>query len=119
MSKSDLNQNDHSFVVDATTASPACDASDLKGLLNTIVSQIQEADRRQADTLNQLQDRLANLGQDARTLRNKVPDKFQSAFERIEAGMAELAARISEAGIPATSSAAATVTPTTRAPRRS
>lgn len=74
-----------------------CQANDLKGLLNAIVSQISEADRRQSDTLHQLQDRLANLGSDARSLRARVPDHFQAAFERIEAGMTELAARIAEA----------------------
>lgn len=74
-----------------------CQANDLKGLLNAIVSQISEADRRQSDTLHQMQDRLAHLGHDARSLRARVPDNFQAAFERIEAGMSELAARIAEA----------------------
>ena len=71
-----------------------CQANDLKGLLNAIVSQISDADRRQSDTLLQMQDRLAHLGNDARSLRARVPDQFQTAFERIEVGMAELAARI-------------------------
>lgn len=75
-----------------------CQAGDLKGLLNTIVTQIAEADRRQSDALGQMQDRLAALGQDAKSLRSRVPGQFQLAFERIEAGMAELAERIAEAG---------------------
>lgn len=74
-----------------------CQANDLKGLLNAIVNQISDADRRHSDTLHQLQDRLSSLGRDARSLRSRVPDQFQTAFERIEAGMAELAARIAEA----------------------
>jgi localization factor PodJL len=85
------------------SADLGCQANDLKGLLNAIVSQISEADRRQSDTLLQMQDRLAHLGNDARSLRARVPDQFQTAFERIEVGMAELAARIAEAqGQPAT-----------------
>ncbi len=74
-----------------------CQANDLKGLLNAIVNQISEAERRQSDTLHQMQDRLAHLGNDAKSLRARVPDHFQAAFERIEAGMSELAARIAEA----------------------
>ncbi|MGE0055622.1 MAG: hypothetical protein AB7S74_15570 [Hyphomicrobium sp.] len=100
MSNTDWNESDLSS--NAANFDPAegqgCHAADLKELLNTIVSQITEADRRQADTLNQLQERLSTMGRDARSLRDKVPDKYQLAFERIEAGMAELAARISESG---------------------
>ncbi len=100
MSKTDWNESNLSNA-DArleAAASPSCQADNLKGLLNAIVSQISEADRRQSDTLNQLQDRLTTMGRDARSLRDKVPDRFQVAFERIEAGMAELATRISETG---------------------
>lgn len=78
-------------------ADGACPSNDLKGLLNAIVSQISEADRRQTTTLSQMQERLSHLGKDAKSLRERVPDQFQAAFERIEYGMADLAARISEA----------------------
>ncbi|MGL4398176.1 MAG: tetratricopeptide repeat protein [Hyphomicrobium sp.] len=74
----------------------ACRAGELAGLLNTIVAQISDADRRHSDTLQQMQERLSGMGRDARTLRNRVPDQFQSVFERIEAGMSELASRIAE-----------------------
>lgn len=77
-------------------AEAGCQANDLKGLLNAIVAQISEADRRHSDSLQQMQERLANLGRDARSMRSRVPDQFQSAFDRIEAGMGELAARIAE-----------------------
>lgn len=95
MSKTDWN----------TLTSPAaeamepagCQAADLRGLLNAIVTQISEADRRQSDSLHQLQDRLSVLGRDANSLRPRVPEQFQHAFERIEAGMAELASRIAQA----------------------
>jgi len=103
MSNTDWNESNPSDTVAGyeSAAAPGCQAAGLKGLLTAIVSQISEADRRQADTLNQLQDRLASMGRDAKSLRDKVPDKFQFAFERIEAGMAELAARIAETGVTA------------------
>lgn len=94
---SNVPSHAQSHLEGVTPSDLGCQANDLKGLLNAIVSQISEADRRQSDTLHQLQDRLANLGQDTRTLRARVPDHFQAAFERIEAGMNELAARIAEA----------------------
>jgi localization factor PodJL len=73
-----------------------CRAGDLKGLLNAIVDQISEADRRHSDTLAQLQDRLAGIGREAKAIKPRVPENFAAAFERIEAGMAELASRITE-----------------------
>lgn len=73
-----------------------CDTGDLKGLLNSIVDQLSDADRRHSDTLRQMQDRLAAMGRDANAIRNRVPDRFLPAFERIETGMAELAHRIAD-----------------------
>jgi localization factor PodJL len=73
-----------------------CHAGDLKGLLNSIVDQISEADRRHSDTLQQLQDRLTGIGREAKAIKPRVPDSFAAAFERIEAGLAELASRITE-----------------------
>ncbi len=103
MSNTDWNQQIRRGV-DAIKAgetpgvAPGCQASDLKGLLHTIVDQISEADRRHSETLLQMQDRISGIGRDARSLRTRVPDQFASAFERIEAGMAELASRIADAG---------------------
>lgn len=79
------------------TSAAGCRAGDLKGLLNAIVDQISEADRRHSDTLQQLQDRLSTLGRDAKAIKPRVPDSYAAAFERIEAGMSELATRIAEA----------------------
>lgn len=75
---------------------PGCRAGDLKGLLNAIVDQISEADRRHSDTLAQLQDRLSGIGREAKSIKPRVPENFAAAFERIEDGMSELAARIAE-----------------------
>lgn len=79
-------------------AAAGCQAGDLKGLLNAIVDQISEADRRHTDTLAQVQARLAGIGREAKAIKPRVPDNFAAAFERIEAGMSELASRITEAG---------------------
>lgn len=78
----------------------ACKASELQDLLHSIVAQISDADRRHSDTLSQMQDRISLLGSEARSIRARVPDQFQTAFERIEAGMSELAARIAEVAQP-------------------
>lgn len=77
---------------------PGCQADGLKGLLNAIVDQISDADRRHTDTLHQMQERLSGIGREAKAMKPRVPDQFAAAFERIEAGMAELAVRISENG---------------------
>ena len=86
----------------ASDTPPGCQADDLKTLLHTIVEQLTDADRRQSDTLMQMQDRLAVMGSEARSLRARVPNQFAGAFERIEAGMAELASRIADASEGAT-----------------
>ena len=78
----------------------SCRAGDLKGLLHSIVEQISDADRRHSETLSQMQDRLSSMGHEARSMRTRVPENFQPAFERIEAGMSELASRIAEVNFP-------------------
>jgi localization factor PodJL len=83
---------------ESAEAIPGCQAGDLKSLLAAIVDQISEADRRHTDTLAQVQDRLAGIGREAKAIKPRVPDSFAAAFERIEAGMSELASRIAEAG---------------------
>ena len=80
----------------ADSAGRSCKPGDLKGLLHAIVDQISDADRRHSETLNQMQERLSAMGHEARSMRTRVPENFQPAFERIEAGMSELASRIAE-----------------------
>lgn len=77
---------------------PACGAEELKGLLQRIAVQIADTDRRHTETLSQMQTRLGSLGDEARTMRSRVPAEFAPAFERIEEGMALLAERIAGAG---------------------
>lgn len=101
MSNTDWNQRIRHEVEsiqaeDGPDLSSGCGARDLKGLLHSIVDQITEADRRHSDTLRQMQEKLGNMGQEARAIRSKVPNQFAAAFERIEAGMAELASRVTE-----------------------
>ena len=112
MSNSDWHQRvrheAEAFMADGTEANGgACKAGDLKGLLHAIVEQISDADRRHSETLSQMQDRLAVMGHEARSMRTSVPEKFQPAFERIEAGMSELATRIADVNFPLTHGAAA------------
>ncbi len=71
MPNSDWNQRIRNEVAAITSDAEAeavagCQADALKGLLNTIVRQISEADKRHTDVLGQLQERLSGLGEDAR-----------------------------------------------------
>ena len=73
----------------------ACGADGLKDLLQRIAEQIADSDRRQGEALVQMKDRLGSLGDEARSVRARVPAEFAPAFERIEEGMTLLAERIS------------------------
>ena len=101
-----------------TDVSSGCQSGDLKGLLNAIVDQISEADRRHSETLQQMQDRLTGIGREAKAIKPRVPDQYAAAFERIEAGMVELASRITEASgdAPSSTSYAAHTTETVYRP---
>ena len=101
MSNSDWNQRIRQEVAaikadSGPESTLGCQADALKSLLNTIVDQITEADKHHTGVLSQLQDRLSGLGEDARSMRARAPDDYQLGLERIEAGMAELAARLRE-----------------------
>lgn len=73
-----------------------CRAEELKGLLETLSSQIADADRRQSDAMREMQSRLARLGTQSENLKNSLPQEYASAFERIEEGMAQLADRLTD-----------------------
>ncbi len=75
-----------------------CGADELKNLLAHITDQIVDADRRHTEVMRQMHDRLAQLGQEARSVRAQAPEQFDDAFDRIEDGMANLAERVAEAG---------------------
>jgi localization factor PodJL len=75
-----------------------CGADGLKGLLQRIAEQIADTDRRHSETLHQMKDRLGSLGDEARSMRRRVPTEFAPAFARIEEGMTLLAERISGYG---------------------
>lgn len=74
-------------------------AEDLKSVLKLIAAQIEESNRHHSEVLAQMQERLVELGDDARCTRAKVPETFAPAFERIQDGIALLAERIAEAGV--------------------
>lgn len=69
-------------------------AGEIKGLLQAVAERIADAERRQALALNQMQERLAHLGHEARGMRPRIPSEFSLAFDRIEEGMSLLASRI-------------------------
>ncbi|MFT3729956.1 MAG: sel1 repeat family protein [Hyphomicrobium sp.] len=70
---------------------------ELKSMLDVMASQLQDADRRHMAALNEMQDKIAGMGREADTLRARIPDQFAPAFERIEAGIGELAHRLADA----------------------
>lgn len=73
-----------------------CRAEDLKGVLQQLIDQIADVDRRQSATLQDMQGRLARMGGQSEAVKAGLPRHLASAFERIEAGMTDLAERISE-----------------------
>jgi localization factor PodJL len=73
-----------------------CAANDLKDLMSQVIHQLSESDRRNGEMLRQMQDRLSHLGQEARSVRPKVPSEYLPGFDRIEDGMTLLAQRIAE-----------------------
>src|SRR3954466_6032113 len=74
------------------------DRHELKGILDTIATQLTDADRRPPATLGEMQERLPEMGPHADMLRHRVPEQFEPAFARIENGMAELADRLGGPG---------------------
>jgi localization factor PodJL len=69
---------------------------ELKAMLDTIATQLQDADRRHTAALSEMQDRISGMGREADSLRARVPDQFAPAFQQIEAGIGELAHRLAD-----------------------
>jgi localization factor PodJL len=99
MSSAELNAARGESVDAAEAASTDSECHELKSLLDTIAAQLSDADRRHTQTLNAMQDRIASMGRETELLRNSVPEKLSSAFERIESGVAELAQRLGSAEV--------------------
>lgn len=72
----------------------SCGASDLKVILGAIADHIADADRRHSEALGAMQQRLAELGSQAKGMRAELPAEMQPALDRIEAGMAELSDKL-------------------------
>lgn len=100
MSKADreMSQGARQLAGADARAANSADAGEVKSLLSTIATQIAEADRRHGEVMRQMQERLLQLGADARAMRPQVPQDSASTFERIEDNMATLAERIAAAG---------------------
>ena len=69
---------------------------DVRGLMEKVLDQLADTDRRSSNLLRQMQTRLDALGEQARAGRPGVPSEYRPGFERIEDGMSLLAHRISE-----------------------
>lgn len=84
-------------------------SDDIKHMLGEVIAHIADADKRSTASLRQMQERLEQLGQDARSVRASIPADYLPGFDRIEDGMSLLAARIAQsytsrdAAAPATS----------------
>lgn len=85
--------------------------NDLKSLLDTIAAQLSDADKRHSAGLEDLQSRVAAMDKDAQSIRNRVPSHYVPAFERIEAGVNEIAQRLAEAAAESIAQPVAPVAP--------
>lgn len=79
------------------TSQSACQADELRGLIERIALQLSDTDQRQSAALEQMLAKVEALGVEARSYKSKVPQEFLPAFERIEDGVAQLADRIAGA----------------------
>lgn len=90
-----MSNSEHSWNPDRDHgAEGPCRAGDLRNILNTIVAQLADADKRHSASLGELQTRIAAMGRDAQSIRGRVPPQYVPAFERIEAGVREIAQRL-------------------------
>jgi localization factor PodJL len=77
---------------------PAKDLTDdVKRLLDQLAGQITDADQRHADSLQDMQARLAAMSDRAAAAKPEVPSENAEAFGRVEAAMATLANRLADA----------------------
>jgi localization factor PodJL len=96
-----FNVNETAGCNSTTGSSPAvagCEARDLKCILTHLADQIADADRRHSQVLNQMQERLGQLGGATVGLRDQLPrhEEASGVLDRIESGMAELSDRLAE-----------------------
>lgn len=87
----------------ATVQSPSVRKSppqdDLKNLLSQITDQILDQDRRHVELLQDVQNRLGHLGQEARSARAHVAPQDAPVLDRIEVGMTKLGAKIADVNV--------------------
>ncbi len=77
-----------------------CRAEDLRGFLQQLSDQIADADRRHSESLRDMRERLARLGDQAGSIKQTMPKGFETDLERLEAGMVTLAQRMADAEQP-------------------
>jgi len=78
-------------------ASASVGFDDLRGFLQQLSDQFADADRRHSESLRDMRERLARLGDQTGLLKQNMPKGFEADLERLEAGMVNLAQRIVEA----------------------
>ncbi len=66
-------------------------ADDMRSILKLIATQIEDADRRHSQVLEDLNKRLNDMGKEARLTRARVPAEYAPAFERLQEGIELLA----------------------------
>jgi localization factor PodJL len=75
-------------------------ADELDDILQLVASQLAETDRRQAEVLQLLQDRLDMIGTEADNLQDRLPNESRPTLDRITETIAQLAASLERSGIP-------------------
>ncbi|MGQ0672252.1 MAG: hypothetical protein ACT4N2_05155 [Hyphomicrobium sp.] len=107
----DLTERARPAPAAAAPQAASCGADELKGLLAHITEQILDADRRHTEVLRQMQQRLAQLGEEARSIRAASPE--------LDGGMDQIADRMTVAGAPMALRSAAGMSPKLDFPRTS
>ncbi len=75
----------------AEDARASVPAGDMQAILKLIATQVEDADRRHAQMLSEMVERLNGICKEARLARAKVPPAFAPALERIQEGIEQLA----------------------------
>lgn len=75
-------------------------AEDLRGFLQQLSNQFADADRRHSESMRDMRERLARLGDQTIDLKEAMPGGFEADLERLETGMLQLAKRMADAEQP-------------------
>ncbi len=96
MSTDDMGETSGQHDQPPQSFQPSCEASNLRNMIGQIGDQIADADHRHSQALDDLQNRLATLGQVAQDMRSMLPDALMPSLDRIEHSMTALSATIAD-----------------------